>query len=220
MQRANGFPLYKVAWGRIDEGDLLDIARTRAFVDNLLMRTPTYCRAQASNLLAHVLAGMEQCVDGKHLPSRPLPFGPNKRLIAYFGHDTNVEAIGGLMGTSWIPNGWVQYQSPPVGQHVFELRKKQDTRPKEGWFVRVYFISLTMDQMATGCRVDEDYPPSMCPVSIGDRSVLHSSFDIPFDAFRMGLRFFIDPYAVHSDLAGWLMGLPLPIQLPPRPNFG
>ncbi|RME22968.1 MAG: hypothetical protein D6798_14520 [Deltaproteobacteria bacterium] len=207
MQRADGWDMQKVAWGRIDQADLLDIARTRAFVDNLLMRSPMYARAQASNLLAHILAGMDQAITGRQVPG--MPFGPEKRLVGWIGHDTNVEAVGSLLGVSWIPDGWVQFQAPPAGAHVFELRRD---RHSDRYFVRLYFVSMTLDQMALGAPLTLESPPGRGQMSFPHHDRFRSYFDIPFPDFRLLAGVRIDPRAVSGELGGFLRGL-----RPPRP---
>ena len=54
LQHANGWPMEKVAWGRIDRTALLDIERARIFGDNLVARAPAYARGNSSNLLTRI----------------------------------------------------------------------------------------------------------------------------------------------------------------------
>ncbi len=198
MQRANGWTMSKVAWGRLDPHELLDVARARVFVDGLLMEAPQYCEYQASNLMARVLAGMDQLVNGRDVDA--LPHDGDKRLIGYFGHDTNIEALAGLLGVSWIPRGWVQNQSPPAGQLVFELHQADDGE----WFVRLYFVTLTLEQMAYGVTVSPERPPSRCPLSMKHKSRA-DSFDIPYLEFRHEVVERLEPDAITDPrLALWV----------------
>ncbi len=198
MQRANGWPMSKVGWGRLDPHELLDIARARVFVDCLLMDAPQYCEAQASDLMSHLLAGMEQMVTGVDMEA--LPFDETKRLVAYSCHDTNIEALGGMLGLSWIPKGWVQDQAPPAGELVFELHQDTDT---DEWFVRIFFVTLTLEQMAYNAPVNLASPPSRGPISMKHRTNA-SSFDIPYDEFKHEVGENLDADAVSEGLRPWI----------------
>lgn len=199
LQHANGWPMEKVAWGRIDRTALLDIERARIFGDNLVARAPAYARGNCSNLLTQVLAGMHQTLSGERVDA--LAFGPATRLIGYFGHDTNIQTLGGLLHLSWIASGFVQDQAPPACAHVFELHCDRSSGEP---FVRLWFITATLEQMFRATELTKHTPPSLSPLGLAHRSELRTSLDVPFDEFDRIARAAIEPTAISPELAVWL----------------
>jgi 4-phytase/acid phosphatase len=198
LQFANGWPIEKVAWGRINRSELLDIERARIFTDNLINRAPAYARAQASNLMAHIAAGMEQVVTGESVEA--VPFGAETKLVGYFGHDTNIQTIGGLLRLSWLPESFVQDQAPPGCEQLFELRQDEESGE---FFVRLYFVAATLDQMNQASPLSGANPPGFGPIAIPHVSGLGTSLDVPYDEFLRVVSRAIALEAVDGDLAEW-----------------
>jgi 4-phytase/acid phosphatase len=199
LQHANGWPIEKVAWGRLDRKGLLDIERARIFTDNLANRSTAYARGGASYLMAQILAGMAQCVSGRRIGG--LPFSPATRLVGYFGHDTNIQTLGGLLNLSWVPASFVMNQAPPACALVFELHRDEDSGEH---FVRLWFVTATLEQMYQGTLLSAATPPSCGPLGLAHERGLRTSLDIPFDELERIVRAAVDPEAVGDELAAWL----------------
>lgn len=199
LEHANGWTFDRVAWGRIDADVLHEIAGVRTFVDRLLGRAPAYCRAQSSNMAAHLLAGLEQAVTGQSCPA--LDFGHETRIAAYFGHDTGVQSLGGLLNLEWQSQTFVANQTPPAGALLFELHRDTATG---GHFVRLWYVVATLDQMFHSTPLSPEYPPSRTRVGLPRASGLGTSLDVPWAEFRASLSKAIDFDCVSKELASWL----------------
>ena len=68
----------EVGWGQVNESNLREMMSLHAVYADLLRQTPYIARAQASNLLSHILKAMEQAVAG-----RPVPGGLANRATAF-----------------------------------------------------------------------------------------------------------------------------------------
>jgi 4-phytase/acid phosphatase len=199
LQHANGWPIEKVAWGRVSARDLLDIERARIFADNIICRSPAYARADASNRAAHILTGFHQHIDDDPIPG--LPFSPEKRMVAYFGHDTNIQTLGGLLRISWLPESFVQDQTPPACALVFELHQDLDTKEH---FVRLWFVTAKLEQMTTAATLTALDPPARGPIGLPHTRELKTALDVPFEEFDQVIREVIALAGVKAEIAAWI----------------
>ena len=62
---------------------------------------------------------MEQAVKGSVIQGSLGEVGD--RVLIVVGHDTNISNIAGLLGISWLLDGYPPDDTPPGGALVFEL---------------------------------------------------------------------------------------------------
>src|SRR5208337_864299 len=107
-----------VGWGCVKGSDVRSLINLHTASTDYAQRTPAIARAQASNLLAHILLSMKQAATGK--PVAGAISRPADRALYLVGHDTNLENISGLLNINWIADGR-RDDTPPGGALVFEL---------------------------------------------------------------------------------------------------
>jgi len=170
---ADGKPASEIGWGAVDRDALLQLSQLHTLKFALNTEPPYIARAQGSNLLAHVLATIDQGATGVRDAKTRAPAG--SRFVAFVGHDTNLEALAGMLRLRWLMPGYQINDTPPGGALVFEVhRVNQSAEP----FVRVFFTAQSLDQMrslsrAVPARVPVFVPgcPSLdCPISAFDRA--------------------------------------------------
>jgi 4-phytase / acid phosphatase len=86
--------------------------------------TPYIARIQGSNLLSHILHSMEQVIDSAPIPGSVGRTGD--RVLLLVGHDTNISNLAGMLGISWLLEGYQRNDTPPGGALVFELWQQPD----------------------------------------------------------------------------------------------
>lgn len=121
LEYAEGFPLSQVGWGRVSQADIEQlITLHNASFAATKQNMPTAAQL-GSNLLAHMLATLQDAA-GQTADTAPLaPFGT--RVVLLMGHDSNLANIAGLLNTTWkTPNQSDLF--PPGGALLFDLIKK------------------------------------------------------------------------------------------------
>jgi 4-phytase/acid phosphatase len=188
LEYANGMAGKELGWGRVNESNLRQMMTLHTAYSDLLRRTPQIGRAQASNLLSHMLKAMEQAVAGKAVPGA---LGkPGDRVVILVGHDTNLCNVAGMLGLSWLIEGYQRDDTPPGGALVFELwRRRADGEHA----VRTYYMAQTLEQMRRALPLTLDSPPPRAPVFMPRCSTAGEVFACGWKAFQRAIDSAIDP---------------------------
>ncbi|MGA3045673.1 MAG: histidine-type phosphatase [Terracidiphilus sp.] len=185
LEYTDGLDASKVGWGRVDANKLRELMQLHTANAELQRRTSIVARAQASNLLRHILASMRQAESGKPVAGALGKSGD--RLLLLVGHDTNLSNISGALRLTWLIDGRLD-DTPPGGALVFELWKKNG---QPGYSVRTYYTSQTLDQMRNATPLSLTTPPERVPVFIPGCSQADQSCD--WAAFQATVQSIIDP---------------------------
>ena len=130
----DGKPMDGFGAATLDAGALLQLSALHTLKSDLTTQTPYTSRAQGSNLLAHVVATIDQAASGSRNGKTRAPM--SARFIAFVGHDTNLSALAGLLRLHWLMAGYQSDDTPPGGALVFEVYAPAGTHEA---FVRTYF---------------------------------------------------------------------------------
>jgi 4-phytase/acid phosphatase len=188
LEYANGMAHKELGWGRVNESNLRQMMSLHTAYADLARRTPYVGRAQASNLLSHMVKAIEQAVAGK--PVRGALGKPGDRLLVVVGHDTNLSNISGMLGLSWLVPGYQRDDTPPGGALVFELWR----RPADGEHtVRTYYMAQTLEQMRKALPLTLNSPPARAPVFVPGCSTADEGFACGWKAFQHTIDTAIDP---------------------------
>ena len=179
LEYADGKPV--VGWGRADGGTILDVMQLHALKSRIEHETYENARAEGSNLLAHMIATIDQASSGRANPGTRVP--ASARFAVIVGHDSSLAKLAGMLHLSWIASGYLFNDTPPGGALVFELYAPQQGEP----FVRLFFTAQSLDEMRAGrgthpLRVPvyiPGCPSSDCPISTFDR-ITHDALEPRF----------------------------------------
>ncbi|MGB8260269.1 MAG: histidine-type phosphatase [Terracidiphilus sp.] len=183
LEYAEGMP--EVGWGRVDLNTLRGLMDLHTASEEITQRTPYVARAQASNLLFHLLASLDQAAAGRAVPGALTD--PGDKLLILSGHDTNLANIAGVLGLNWIADGR-RDDTPPGGALIFELWKKPGA---DAYAVKVYFQAQTLDQMRSSTPLTLASPPERVPVFVS--ACGQAEMSCTWDGFRSAVRAAIDP---------------------------
>lgn len=188
LEYAEGMTGHDLGWGRVDEASLDEMLSLHAAYADLMRQTPFIARAEASNLLSHILLTMEQAVKGRAVPGA---LGkPGDPLVVLVGHDTNISNIAGALGFSWRLQGYQPDDTPPGGALVFELWRE----PAEGKYsVRAYFICQTLNQMRDALPLTLDSPPARAPLVVAGCGADSEKPGCEWEAFQSAVEHAIEP---------------------------
>jgi 4-phytase/acid phosphatase len=153
----------------------------------LARRTPYLARARGSNLLAHILASLEQAASGK--PVAGALGQPSGALAILAGHDTNLSNLSGMLDLSWRIPGQAPNDTPPESALVFSLWREGFG----GWFVKLEFVAASLDQMRRLESLTLDSPPARVPVAIPACGSPRADGGCPLPAFSVAMQKAIDP---------------------------
>jgi len=153
LEYAEGMDASNVGWGRVDIHKLRDLLQLHTANVDIAQRTNYVARAQASNMLVHILQSMEQASSAR--PVAGALTQPGDRLLILAGHDTNIAAIAGSLNLSWLIDGR-RDDTPPGGALVFELWKR---RGAEEYSVHTFYEAQTLDQMRNATPLSLANPP-------------------------------------------------------------
>jgi len=156
-----------------------------------MRRTPYLARANGSNLLSHMLRSIEQSAAGKVVPGA---LGtPLDKVLVIVGHDTNIANFAGMLGLSWLIEGYQRDDTPPGGALVFELWRHPVTG---AYTVRTSYTAQTLEQMREARPLTLDSPPATAPVFIPGCSTADEGFACTWSEFRRAVEAAIDPASV------------------------
>lgn len=188
LEYANGMAEKDIGWGRVNKSNFLQLMGLHTAYADLLRRTPYIARAQASNLLSHIVKAMEQAAGGKAVPGA---LGkPGDRVVVLLGHDTNISNISGMLGLSWLIEGDQRDDTPPGGALVFELWQRPATAE---YTVRTYYMAQTLEQMRKALPVTLNSPPAKAPLFLPACSAANEGFACGWKAFQRTVEAAIDP---------------------------
>ena len=187
LEYANGMDGKDLGWGRLDAGKLLEILKLHAAYADLARQTPYVARLQSSNLLSHLLRSMEQAVKGNAVPGSLGEVGD--RVLIVVGHDTNISNIAGLLGISWLLDGYPPDDTPPGGALVFELWQQAQGEMA----VSTYYVAQSTDQMRNLAPLTLDSPPLKSPIFVPGCSTADQKMTCPLKAFEHTIESAIDP---------------------------
>ena len=129
LEYAEGMPLSQVGWGRVDESTMSRLITLHNTSFELTKEALPKAAQSGSNLLAHILATLQEAA-GQTSDLAPLaPAGTRSLLL--MGHDSNVAHLAGLLAARWKTKNQPD-RFPPGGALVFDL-----TQNKHGYFVTV-----------------------------------------------------------------------------------
>jgi 4-phytase/acid phosphatase len=177
---ADGKPVSDVGWGAVDSKTLLELSQLHTLKALLTSETPYAARVQGSNLLTHVLATIDQGATGIRNEKARAPLAAH--FVAFVGHDSNLEALAGMLRLRWLMPGYQLNDTPPGGALVFEVHQSS---PSAEPVVRVFFTAQSLDQMRT---LSKD-PPNRVPVFVPGCATL----DCPLTTFDRIANAAIDP---------------------------
>jgi 4-phytase/acid phosphatase len=188
LEYAEGIPKPALGWGRLNPENLLQILELHTAYADLARRTPYLARVRGSNLLAHILASLEQARLDK--PVRGALGTPGGALAILAGHDTNLSNLSGMLDLSWRIPGNAPDDTPPESALVFSLWRE---RAASGWFVKLEFVTPSLDQMRRLDPLTLDSPPARVNVAIPGCAAARADGGCPFTAFNAAVQKAIDP---------------------------
>ena len=188
LEYAEGMPQSALGWGRLNNEKLLQIMGLHTAYADLARRTPYLARARGSNLLAHILASLEQATSGK--PVAGALGQPGGALAILAGHDTNLSNLSGMLDLSWRVPGQAPDDTPPESALVFSLWCES---AGGGWFVKLEFVTPSLDQMRRLDPLTLDSPPTRLPVKIPACVSPRADGGCPWPTFRAAMQQAIDP---------------------------
>ena len=179
LEYAQGMSDADTGWGCLDGATLRFIMQANVASWNYQYRSPVIARINASNLLDHIRATMEQSVSGK--PVQGAIGKPDDRLVILVGHDSNIVTVAGALGIDWIADGRADDPSPG-GALVFELWRSATSGP----FVRVAFTAQTLEQMRKSEPLTAANPPAEAPIFVP--ACGRPDLSCTWDAFSAAMR--------------------------------
>ncbi len=188
LEYCNGMAGKQLGWGRLDESTVRQMLTLHTAYADLLRRTTYIARIQGSNLLSHMLNAMEQAVARKAVPGA---LGkPGDRAVIVVGHDTNLSNLSGMLGISWLLEGYQRDDTPPGGALVFELWREATAGR---YSVRTYYTAQTLAQMRNALPLSLDAPPPRAPVFLPGCGTAAEGFPCEWGEFRRIMQTAIDP---------------------------
>ncbi|MGO4702646.1 histidine-type phosphatase [Dyella sp. 2RAB6] len=118
LEYAQGFPSAQVAWGQGDEAAIGRLVTMHNLQFALAKKTMPAAARGGSNLLAHVLATLQQAAGEKPQAASLAP--ASARAVLVVGHDTNLAQLAGLLDVDWHDAAHPD-DYPPGGALVFDL---------------------------------------------------------------------------------------------------
>ena len=176
LEYADGMSGTTLGWGRLTRANLFQALELHRVYADLMRRTPYLARTRGSNLLAHLLASLEQAVSGAAVPGAIGP--PGTALLILAGHDTNLSNLSGMLDLSWRLPGYQPDETPPGGALLFSL---WEDAVKRQFFVRTEYLAASLDQMHDSVALTEAAPPLSYQVSIPGCDV---RFGCSWEAFK------------------------------------
>ncbi|HWB82944.1 MAG TPA: histidine-type phosphatase [Bryobacteraceae bacterium] len=188
LEYAEGLPPSALGWGRLTKEKLLQILELHTAYADVARRTPYLARARGSNLLAHILASLEQAMSGK--PVTGALGQPDDALAILAGHDTNLSNLSGMLDLSWRIPGHAPDDTPPESALIFSLWRDG---AEGNWFVKLEFVTPSLDQMRHLDPLTLASPPARVPVTVPSCTAPRPDGGCTWPSFRAAMQKAIDP---------------------------
>src|SRR6201996_1579536 len=171
LEYADGMPANQIGFGRVTRDQIAQLTQLHTLDFDLTDRTPYFAQTQGSNLLLHIRNTLNQAAVG--IPLADAIGGPRNKVLMLVGHDDQLASVGELLHANWQLPQFAWNDTPPGGAMVFELRQQTDG----SYFVRLYYLCQTLDQMHDATALSSDNPPSVAPIFIPGASGSNATFD-------------------------------------------
>jgi 4-phytase/acid phosphatase len=179
LEYANGMRGADLGWGRLTKDNLLQVLELHRVYADLMRRTPYVARTRGSNLMAHILASMEQAASEEAVQGA---LGPTKTaLLILSGHDTNQSNVAGMLQLSWTLPSYQADETPPGGALIFSLWRNSDGGE---FFVQAEYLAPSLDQMRNADVLNMVNPPLRRPVSISGCGAASQTFPLFLGEFQ------------------------------------
>jgi 4-phytase / acid phosphatase len=178
LEYVEGMPMSQVAWGSITPLKLGHLLALHSSYSDINLRTPMMAQAYAGNLAKRIAATLQQSAAAK--PVAGAIGNQGNTFMFLVGHDTNIEALAGLLDMHWMLPEQPVDPTFTGGALVFELRHVTGTGQ---YHVRAYYVSQSMMQMRDSVALDLRHPPEEAPIFIPGCSASTPGYDCPLDRF-------------------------------------
>jgi 4-phytase/acid phosphatase len=145
LEYLDGKPMAQVGWGRVNAADVSALLALHP-----LAYTVTARPAYIADYLAAPLA--------KRIVAALAAQGDAPKLTVLVGHDTNIAALGGMLGLHWALGGYPADDPPPGGGLGFALYLDKATGLK---YVKVFYQVQSMAQIRGLVPLSLDNPPAV-----------------------------------------------------------
>jgi 4-phytase/acid phosphatase len=176
LQYAEGMPDNQIGFGRVTHDQIAQLTQLHTLDFDLTDRTPYFAQAQGSNLLLHIRNTLNQAALG--FPVDHAIGGAKDKVVMLVGQDDQLASVGGLLHANWQLPTFAWNDTPPGGAMVFELRQGSDG----AYFVRLYYLCQTLDQMHNATALSLQNPPA--PIFVPGASGADAYFDAPLADFN------------------------------------
>ena len=138
-------------------------------------------------MLSHVLRSIEQALSNSPMPGSVGK--PGDRVLILVGHDTNISNVAGMLGISWLLEGYQVDDTPPGGALVFELWEQ----PNGEFAVSTYYLAQSLEQMRKALPLTLDVPPLKSPIFVPGCSIADDKMTCPWKTFQRKVENAVDP---------------------------
>lgn len=159
LEYTEGMHGQDLGWGCLDAAKLRAILQLHTAAADFSERTAPIARIYAANLLKTIATALAQSTAGKAVSGAPGKSGD--RMLFLAGHDTNIAAVAGSLGLTWIIDGR-RDDTPPGGALIFELWRS----PANIFSIRVFYTAQTLDQMRDTQTLSAENPPARAEVYV------------------------------------------------------
>jgi len=166
LEYTEGMPSESVGWGKVNEAQLVKFINLHSIYFDLMHRTPSLARMEASNMLSTITRTLQQGVEGKAVAGAV--GAPGNKLVLLVGHDTNIGPISALLGLHWNLDGRSDDIAPGT-ELAFELWQT----PRGTYRVKVTVTMQTLQQMREAQALTPANPPArqvVTPPACGDKT--------------------------------------------------
>ena len=153
LEYTEGMPSQSVGWGKVDEAQVIKFIALHSIYFDLMHRTPSLAKMEASNMLDTITRTLQQGVEGKIVAGAI--GAPGNKLVLLVGHDTNIGPISALLGLHWNLDGRADDIAPGT-ELAFELWQT----PQGANRVKVTVTMQTLRQMHETQALTPANPPA------------------------------------------------------------
>ena len=182
LEYLEGLPDAQVGWGKVDGAQVQALMTLHAASSDLVQRTPSIARMQASHLLDTILLTLEQAETGEKVAGA---IGTtSQRAVFLVGHDTNISNVAALLDAHWLIDGYQRDDAAPGGALVFELWR----RPGKPDAVSLQYLVQTPDQMRHTIPLSLTAAPASATIFIPACSTPERNASCSWNAFYDSTR--------------------------------